>query len=96
VRELVAVTLSSPDPAALAERWSTLLNAPLDSGDRLRLPLAKGELRFVHGDEPGTRFHGVELKLARPADALGRARAAGFDVDDEGVLIAGVRFMVVS
>jgi hypothetical protein len=96
VRELTAVTLASPDPAALAQRWALLLGASLDPADPLRLPLARGELRFVHGDEPGTRFSGVELKLADPAAALGRARRAGLDVDADGILIAGVRFKPVA
>ncbi|HXV01426.1 MAG TPA: VOC family protein [Caulobacteraceae bacterium] len=95
VRDLTAVTLASPDPAALAERWAELLNAPLDPADRLRLPLARGELRFVHGDEPGTRFAGVELKLVDPAAALARARRAGLDIDADGVLVSGVRFKAV-
>ena len=45
--DLRAVTLSSPDPEALAARWAQLLAQPLDTADPLRLPLGRGEVRFA-------------------------------------------------
>jgi hypothetical protein len=95
VADLTAVTLASRDPAALAARWSVLVDRPLDLDDPRRLPLDRGELRFADGDAPGTEFRGVELKLADPGAAIERARAAGLEVSGEGVLIGGVRFSPV-
>ena len=95
VRDLTAVTLAASDPAALAARWSVLIGRPLDPQDPRRLPLDRGELRFVEGDGPATQFRGIELAVADPDDAVDRARRAGLDVDDEGILIAGVRFSFV-
>jgi hypothetical protein len=96
VRDLTAVTLASLDPDALAARWAILTGRPVDVDDCRRLPLDRGELRFVHGDGPGTQFRGVELQVADPAAAADRAHRAGLDVNDEGILIAGVRFRVVA
>ena len=50
VLDLTAATLSAPEPAALAQRWSELVGRPLSPVDRLRLPLDHGEIRFVHFD----------------------------------------------
>lgn len=97
VQGLAAVTLSAADPAALAARWSELIGRPLDAGDPLRLPLDRGEARFVQG-EPGapTLIAGLDLKLADPAAALRRAKEAGLDVSDVGVLIGGVRLRPIA
>ena len=92
VLDLTAVTLASSDPGALAARWSVLTGRPLDPHDPRRLPLDRGELRFVEGEASGIQFRGVELRVADPDAAVERALRAGLDVDDEGILIAGVRF----
>jgi catechol 2,3-dioxygenase-like lactoylglutathione lyase family enzyme len=89
--DLRGVVLASDDPQALARRWSDLLGRPLAGDDRL--PLDRGELRFARGEGQGTQFLGVELGVADAAATL--ARAAGLDVNDDGVLIGGVRFKPV-
>jgi len=96
VVDLVGLQLSNPDPHALAALWSRLLDAPLDPADPLRLPLAKGEVRFCESDGPMTWISRIDLKVADVEGALDRARGDGLDVDDEdGVLIGGVRFRPV-
>jgi len=91
VLDLISVTLSASDPAALARRWSQLLDRPL--ADPLRLPLEHGEIRFVQGMSGGaTHISALDLKVADVDGAIRRARTAGLDVSPEGVLIGGVRF----
>ena len=93
VLDLVSVTLSAADPAALARRWSRLLDRPLDPADPLRLPLDHGEIRFAAGDaDVATTISMLDLKVADVARTIARARAAGLDVTPEGLLIGGVRF----
>jgi len=93
--DLTAVTLSSDDPAALGARWSRLLGAPLASDTALRLPLTRGEVRFVSGPPGATLIAAIDVKIANPAAALNRARTAGLDVNHAGVGIGGVRFKPV-
>jgi Glyoxalase-like domain len=96
VLDLAGLTLSNPDPHGLAALWSKLLDAPLDPGNSLRLPLTHGEVRFCEGDGPMTWISRIDLKVADSADVLDRARGDGLEVDDDdGVLIGGVRFRPV-
>jgi len=96
VLDLVGITLSNPDPNALAMLWSKLLNTSLDPADALRLPLNRGEIRFCEGPDAFTSISGIDLKVADAAGTLDRARAEGLDVDEDGgVLIGGVRFRPV-
>lgn len=93
VLDLVSVTISAPDPAALARRWSELLARPLDRADPLCIPLEHGAVRFAPA-APGaaTCVTGVELRVRNPAAAIRNAKAAGLEADERGVLIGGVRF----
>jgi hypothetical protein len=95
VVDLAGLMLKSPDPHALAQQWSKLLDAPLDPANPLRLPLTHGEVRFCEGDGPMTWISRIDLKVADAAGVLDRARSSGMDVDDDGVLIGGVRFRPV-
>lgn len=83
VTGLKAAVLASPDPAALARRFSALLDLPLDERDPLRLPLDRGELRFEAGDAAETAISGIELTVTGPSL---RGRSA---------TIGGVRFHAV-
>jgi hypothetical protein len=94
--DLAGITLESTDPASLAALWSRLLDAPLDPAEPARLPLKRGDIRFAAGERPMTWISIVDLKVADPAAALERARAAGLDVADDGVLIGGARFRPVA
>jgi hypothetical protein len=96
VLDVTGMTLAHPEPAVLANLWSRLLAAPLDPADALRLPLTRGEIGFAQGDGPLTWISTIDLKVAHPAAANDRARAAGLDVSDSGVLIGGVRFRPVA
>jgi len=93
VLELLSVTISTHEPTALARRWSALLDRPLDPADSLRLPLDRGEVRFAGAPEAtSTCVTGVALRIRDIGAVMQRARSAGADIDDDGVLIGGVRF----
>lgn len=97
VLDLTAITLSSADPAALALRWSRLLNRSLDPFDPSRLPLDHGEIHFASGaSDAGTSIASIDLKVDDVGQALTRARAAGLDVAYHAVLIGGLRFRPVA
>jgi hypothetical protein len=93
--DLAGITLESADPAALAALWSRLLDAPLDGADPSRLPLKRGEIRFVRGERPMTWISSIDLKVADPAGALARAAASGLTVAGDAALIGGVCFRPV-
>jgi hypothetical protein len=97
VIDLLGLTLSNPDPAALATLWSLRLGAPLDPADPLRLPLDRGTIQFREDPSSMTRLSAIDLRVADVAGVQGRARAAGLPVDESGgVLIGGVRFRSVA
>jgi hypothetical protein len=93
VLDVTAAVLAAADPVALGKRWSVLVGRPLSAPSRL--PLDRGELRFVAGEANGTTIQRIELKVRSPEAAMERARRAGLGVSDEGVLIGGVRFAPV-
>jgi hypothetical protein len=91
VRDVAAVVLSAADPHALARRWSELVGRPLDPADPLRLPLDRGEVRFVAGGEDApTLIEGLDLAVGDPDAVLRKAQAAGLETTAEGVRIGGV------
>jgi hypothetical protein len=91
VADIAAVVLSAADPQALARRWSELMARPLDPADPLRLPLDRGEIRFVPGGEAApTLIEALDIAVADPSAALARAKAAGLAVTDGAVRIGGV------
>ena len=61
---VTGATLRSPDPAALAERWASLLGRPASEDGTIALDLG-GELRFVAGDEEGIEAFHVALPSRR-------------------------------
>jgi len=97
VGEIAAVVMSAADPQALAARWAELFGRPLDPADPLRLPLDRGEVRFV-ASEPGapTLIEGLDVAVDDPALVLAQARAAGLGVEAGGVSIGGVTLRPVA
>ena len=97
VLDMPSVTISAAQPQALAQRWAALTARALDAADPLRLPLDRGEIRFADaGDGAPTVITQVDLRVADVAGVTARARAAGLDVNAQGVLIGGVRFRPVA
>ena len=93
VLDLASVTLSTGNPAALARRWSELLDRPLSPSDPLTLPLDHGAIVFVPGaSEAPTLISEIGLKVADVVAILERARTAGLAVEAGSVSIGGVQF----
>jgi hypothetical protein len=98
VRGIMAAEIQSPEPAAVATRWSELLDiavAPDDAG-RPTVALDHGTIRFVDAtDGRGEGLGGIDL-VAVDADAvLAAADERGVRRDDGVVLLGGVRFRLV-
>lgn len=97
VADIAAVVLSAPDPQALARRWAELFGRPLDPADPLRLPLDRGEVRFVASEAGApTMIAGLDVAVDDPAAVRERARAAGLDAGPGGVRIGGVAMRPVA
>lgn len=94
VAQATGADLQSPDPGALAARWSEVLDRPLDLREGTPvLPLEGGEIRFVpDADGRGegvSRFH---LRATDRERALANAERIGAVTADGEIAIGGVRF----
>ncbi|MDR3513171.1 MAG: VOC family protein [Caulobacteraceae bacterium] len=86
---LAAVDIQSRDPAAAAQRWSSLLGIPVLDGTQLRL--ARGLVRFVPPiDDDATGVVALDIEVADPAGTLATARDLGLPETEGRVLIGGV------
>lgn len=83
VQGVNSVTLSAPNPAALARRWGELLDRPVSDGV---IALDGAEIRFAPGG-PGTSIAALGVQVSDP-EAV-RARLGGADAT-----IGGVRFEI--
>lgn len=98
VAAIVAAEIQSPDPDALAERWSAIAEIPLvrDQGAVATLPLANADLRFVvASDGRGEGLAGVDLRAADAEAAFASARARGLPQAGNEIRIGGMRFALV-
>ena len=95
-RGIVAAELQSDDPAALAARWSAILDRPVDSsGDTPTIALDNATLRFVEAtDGRGEGLGGIDVKVADVNAAIAAATARGLARNGE-VTIGGVRIGLV-
>jgi len=91
--ELVAVELQAADPAALAERWSLVLDRPAVEGC---IALDRGALRFVEAtDGRGDGVSGFEVAVPDPDAARTVAADRGLMVHPDGVIaLGGIRLAV--
>jgi hypothetical protein len=98
VRGIAGAVLQADDPAALATRWSRILQRPVERGDRdWRLQLDNATLRFVAPlDDRGEGLTGIELYVRDAAAIHSAAASRGLAADDAGVSIGGVRFALHS
>lgn len=94
---LLGVSIQSRSTAALAKRWSDLLDVPVAAGSRgPELRLARGVIRFVEPvDEDGTGVVGLDIAVDDPEACLRKARALGLVVADGAVRICGTDFSLV-
>jgi hypothetical protein len=84
---IIAVDIQSPDPAAMAARWSEVFNRPV-SGNTLQLE--GGGIRFVEDqDGRGPGVTAVELAATNADAAIAAARQRGLPVAGNAIAICG-------
>lgn len=90
---IVAAELQSPDPAALAARWSVILQRDLRDADGVAtLDLDLGTVRFVADtDGRGEGLGGIDLKIPN------RGKVSGMSVPliDGALMLCGTRVRLV-
>jgi hypothetical protein len=99
VRGIAAAEIQSPDPRALAERWSEILEIAIDDEPEnvSRLSLDNAVLRFVREmDGRGEGLGGIDLVAADRGTLLAAAERRGRRIADDLVLVGGVRFRIAA
>jgi hypothetical protein len=88
-----AVEVQSPDPAAMAARWSEIFQRPI-TGNTLRLD--RGWIRFAPDEDGrGPGVSAVELLVGREDAALAAARQCGLPVQSDEFRLCGTNFRLV-
>jgi hypothetical protein len=89
------VEIQPVNPLTLAERWAAIAAAKLerDAAGRIIVPLKNGVIRFVVDmDGRGEGLGGIDVKVEDKATLLAAAKDRGAMVNEEQVIICGVRF----
>jgi hypothetical protein len=95
VKYYSAVEMQSADPRGLAERWSSIAEIALrkDSQGRLEMPLDNASVRFVEAaDGRGDGLGSVDIVVGDRARVLAAAAARKREINNDQVMICGVRF----
>jgi Glyoxalase-like domain len=95
---LLAAELQSPNPEALAQRWSRILERPLgkDAAGAPEIPLDLGRLRFVPAsDGRGEGLGGLDIAVADRGPVLAAAARRGAAVSGDQITLCGTRFRLV-
>jgi hypothetical protein len=98
VRGLIAAEIQAPDPSALAQRWSDILEVPVtvDDDGLTALALDNATLRFVVDDDGrGEGLGGIDLVVTDRDRLLAAGEARHVRVADDMALVGGVRFRLV-
>ncbi len=83
IDDVVAVEISNPDPEALAQKWSTLFDVPVETVDGvLQISIGARTARFVQGDVK--MMTGCDVQVAE-----------GIEPDTRKVTVSGVSFNLV-
>jgi len=97
-RAIAGVELQADDPAAMARRWSEVLDAPArsDGGEYAIALSGGGHIRFGKDrDGRGEGVSGFAVAAADPARVRERARARGALRPDGAIALCGVRIELV-
>jgi hypothetical protein len=91
--------MQSPDPSALAARWSDIVERPLGrdatSAPEIRLDL--GAIRFVRdSDGRGEGLGGLELRAVDPGRIIDAAKRRGYDANGDAVTLCGIRLRLIA
>ena len=92
--DYLGVELQSPDPEALAARWSEVLDADITGkADALSLQVNNAVIRFVEAkDGRGPGLGGLDIAVNNLDHILTEAKSRGCYVSDDQVDICGTRF----
>lgn len=97
IRGIAAIDLKSEDKQALAERWGTLLDLPVENGATPSIAVIDARIRFVDAtDGYPLGIDAIAIALDDPEAAFDRARAAGLPVGADAITIGGVLFRPVA
>jgi Glyoxalase-like domain len=93
VSSIVGVEIQSPEPDALAKRWSEILELPAKNNT---IALENSTLRFVkETDGRGEGLSGLDLKAVNRKHALDAADKQGRRLSDDTVNVCGMRIRLV-
>jgi hypothetical protein len=98
VRAIAAAEIQSPEPDALAERWSRIVEIPLaaDAVGHPSLRLENATIRFVRdNDGRGEGLAGIDLVVADRARLIAAAERRGRRISDDLVSVCGMRMRLV-
>ncbi len=93
VSAITAAEIQCDDPAAVASRWSEIVEIGRTDRDGVpAIPLENATLRFVPvTDGRGEGLTGIDLACADPDSVRARARTRGVPVEDDHVVLVGMR-----
>jgi hypothetical protein len=94
---MTAAEIQSDEPALLAQRWSAVIDRPVERRDGIAtLALDDATIRFVPAaDGRGEGLGGLDLVVVDKKKVKGAAEARGCAVDGDVVMVCGVRFRLV-
>lgn len=97
-QRVVGLTIETPDPQALAQRWAQVLGlaAPDAPGDRLRVQFDGGAVEFGAAGARGEGIAGFALAVADRDAVLQSARSLGLPVAGEAITLLGTRITLRS
>jgi hypothetical protein len=98
VEAITAAVLQADDPAALADRWSTVLDRPLTRtpNGAPQIALDDATLRFAQAkDGRGEGLGGIDLRVVDRKRLLRSAEALNARLADDLILLAGIRIRLV-
>lgn len=98
VRTIAAAELQSPEPEALATRWSEIVQLPVerDANGHPTVRVDNAMLRFVPDtDGRGEGLGGLDIRVANRARLLDAAKRRGCQIDNDVVHVGGIRFRLL-
>jgi hypothetical protein len=96
VRGIAAAEIQTDEPSALANRWSEILEIPVERNGAPTLRLENATIRFVEAtDGRGEGLGGVDLVAADRARVLAAAESRGCRAGEDRVVLCGTRFRIL-
>ncbi len=98
VQQMVATEIQAADPPALAARWGEVIERAVEADDdgHPTIALDDASLRFVEpSDGRGEGISGLDITTLDRDALLARADERGCRVNDETVMVCGMRFRLV-